>query len=82
MVYWEYMSTELKELLERAERWPSEAREELVAFGHEIEGEVSGTYQATPGELRGVERGLKAANEGRFASATEVEAALAKFRVE
>jgi predicted transcriptional regulator len=39
-----------------------------------------GEYQPTPEELAGIDRGLRAAAEGRFASEQEVEAAFAKFR--
>jgi hypothetical protein len=39
-----------------------------------------GEYQPTPEELAGIDRGLRAANEGRFASDQDVEAAFAKFR--
>ena len=39
-----------------------------------------GAYNATPEELKGIDRGLKAAREGRFASDEEVEAVFAKHR--
>jgi hypothetical protein len=39
-----------------------------------------GKYPATPAELAGIERGLKAAREGRFAADAEVEAVFAKHR--
>ncbi len=71
----------LQELLDRAKTWPTEAQDELVELGREIEGEVKGEYHATLKELQGIDRGLKAADEGRFASDAHVEQALAKFRV-
>jgi predicted transcriptional regulator len=37
-------------------------------------------YRATPAELEGIDRGLKAAREGRFATDVEVEAVFAKHR--
>jgi len=39
-----------------------------------------GVYHATPEELAGIDRGLKAAREGRLATDEEVEAILAKHR--
>ncbi len=71
----------LQELLDRAKTWPAEAQDELVELGREIEGEVKGEYHATPEELRGIDRGLKAADEGRFAPVAQIERALAKFRI-
>jgi predicted transcriptional regulator len=37
-------------------------------------------YEPTPEELEGIDRGLRDAAEGRFATDEEVEAAFAKFR--
>lgn len=81
MWYTGNMSNDLQELFERANRWPIEAREELVALGREIEGEVSGGYHATPEEVVGIDRGIKAASEDHFADPSHVESALLKFRV-
>jgi hypothetical protein len=39
-----------------------------------------GEYQPTPDELVGIDRGLRAAAEGRFASDQQVEVVFAKFR--
>jgi hypothetical protein len=39
-----------------------------------------GACDATSEELKGIDRGLKAAREGRFASDEEVEAVFAKYR--
>lgn len=37
-------------------------------------------YRATQGELIGIDRGLKAAREGRFATDDDVAQVLAKYR--
>lgn len=67
----------LKEALERVETWPVEAQEELAEIACEIEAGLKGdTYRATSPELAGIDRGLKAAREGRFAPDEQVEAAL------
>jgi hypothetical protein len=71
----------LKDVLKRAEAWPQEAQEELAAIVLEMEaGLGGGVYHATSEELEGIDRGLKAAREGRFASDAEVEAVFAKHR--
>ena len=71
---------QLKTILERAETWPEAAQDELIEIAREIEGELRGEYYATPEELEGIDRGLRAAAEGRFATDEQVEAVLAKFR--
>jgi hypothetical protein len=71
----------LKDVLERVEGWPEEAQRELAEIALEIDAGLSGgVYHATPDELAGIDRGVKAAREGRFASATDVKAVLAKHR--
>jgi hypothetical protein len=71
----------LTEALERIEAWPPEAQNELADFALELDAGLSdGEYEATPEELAGIERGLRAAAEGRFATPQQVEAAFAKFR--
>jgi len=65
--------------MERVETWPKEAQEELAEIALEIDaGLKGGAYTATPEELAGIDRGLKAAREGRFA--TEEEVAAVKHR--
>ncbi|MEK7515461.1 MAG: hypothetical protein AAB555_00805 [Patescibacteria group bacterium] len=71
----------LQELLDRAKTWPVEAQDELVELGREIEGEIKGEYHATPEELCGIDRGLRAADGGKFAAEAHIERALAKFRI-
>ena len=56
-------------------------QEQLAEFALELEaGLKDGEYQPTPEELAGIDRGLRDAAQGRFASEQEVEAAFAKFR--
>jgi predicted transcriptional regulator len=69
----------LKEVLERTETWPPEAQEELAEIAREIDaGLKGGTTRATPEELAGIDRGLEAARDGRFATDEQIEAVLAK----
>ncbi len=71
----------LKDVLERVETWPEEAQAELAEIALEIDAGLSGgVYHATPDELEGIDRGLKAARRGRFASDAEVKAVFAKHR--
>jgi hypothetical protein len=71
----------LKDVLERVESWPEEVQQELAEIALEIDAELSGgVYRATVDELQGIDRGLKAARERRFASDAEVAAVFAKHR--
>lgn len=71
----------LTEVLERVEAWPPHIQNELAEFALELDaGLKDGEYQPTPDELAGIDRGLRAAAEGRFATDLQVEAAFAKFR--
>ncbi|MGB6397590.1 MAG: hypothetical protein WBF73_18185 [Bradyrhizobium sp.] len=71
----------LNEALERVEAWPADIQNELAEFALELDaGFRDGEYQPTPEELAGIDRGLRAAAEGRFASDQEVESVFAKFR--
>jgi len=72
---------QLSEVLERVENWPPHAQDELAEIARDIEESLSkGDYEPTEAELAGINRGLRAAAEGRFATDEEVEAALAKLR--
>jgi hypothetical protein len=71
----------LTEVLERVEAWPPHVQNELAEFALELDaGLKDGEYQPTPDELAGIDRGLRAAAEGRFATDPQVEAAFVKFR--
>ena len=71
----------LKEAMRRVETWPQEAQEELAEIALEIDaGLKGGTYKATEEELAGIDRGLEAAREGRFATDEEIASVLGKHR--
>ena len=71
----------LKNLLERVQTWPEEARNELVAVANQIESELlGGEYVATREELQIIDAAMAAIDAGEVASDREVEAAFAKFR--
>jgi len=75
------MPTALTTILRLAEAWPEWAQEELAALARELDAEVNAAaYRATCSELAGIDRGLADAAAGKFASAEQVEAVLAKHR--
>ena len=84
IVYIQIMKTKkLTEVLERIEAWPPEAQNALADFALDLDaGFKAGDYEPTAEELAGIERGLRDAAEGRFATPQQVEAAFAKFRIE
>jgi hypothetical protein len=71
----------LTEALERVEQWPAQWQDELAHIALDMDaGLKDGVYHPTPEELEGIDRGLRDAEQGRFATDEEVEAAFAKFR--
>jgi len=71
----------LSEVIERAKSWPDEAQEELAAIARDLDAGLRGdVYYPSEEEIAGIERGLRAAEEGRFATEQEVEAVFAKHR--
>ncbi len=71
----------LTEVLERIEAWPPEAQDALADFALDLDaGFKDDDYEPTAEELAGIERGLRAAAEGRFATPQQVETAFVKFR--
>ena len=71
----------LAQALERVEAWPAHAQDELAEIARDIDESLrKGDYEPSEAELAGIDRGLRAADEGRFATGAEVEAALARLR--
>jgi predicted transcriptional regulator len=71
----------LAQMLERVEAWPTHAQDELAEIARDIDESLrKGDYEPTPPELAGIDRGLRAADEGRFATDEQVEAALSRLR--
>lgn len=71
----------LTQALERVEDWPAHAQDELAAIARDIDaGLKDGVYHPTPHELEGIDRGLRDAEQSRFATDDEVKGAFAKFR--
>jgi hypothetical protein len=73
-------STDLKDLIERVQRWPETARDELLAVADQIESELKGgDYVASREELELIDSAIAAVDRGEIASEAEVEAAFASF---
>jgi len=67
----------LDEAMKRVSTWPAEAQEELAGIALELDAAMQGgEYHASPEELAGIDRGLEAARDGRFASPERVAALL------
>ncbi len=72
---------QLTEVLERVETWPAQAQDQLAEIAREIDAGLKDiSYEPTGEELAGIDRGLRDADQGRFATDAEVEALFAKFR--
>lgn len=72
---------DLRDLLYRAQSWPEEAQNELIAIASEIESELSGgEYSATQEELKIIDAAMAAVDRGEIATEDEIKAAFAKFR--
>jgi predicted transcriptional regulator len=76
------MKTKLfNQALERIENWPADAQDQLADMVLDIDAALKDiVYGPTDAELQGIDRGLRDAAEGRFATDAEIEAAFAKFR--
>lgn len=71
----------LIKFLERVEAWPAHVQDELAEIVSDIDDALAkGEYEPTPAELAGIDRGLRDAAEGRFATDKQVEMAFAKLR--
>ena len=71
----------LKDVLDRAEKWPEEAQTELAQIALEIDAGLSAaTYHPTPKEIAGIDRGLKAAQDGHFAAEDRIKEIFEKHR--
>jgi hypothetical protein len=74
-------SNVLQEVLRRVKDWPESAQVELAEIALEIDATLrNGPYCATPKELEGIDQGLKAAQEGRFATDDQVRRVFQKHR--
>jgi predicted transcriptional regulator len=71
----------LDKALERIESWPADAQDQLADIALDIDAALKDVvYEPTDAELKGIDRGLRDAAAGRFATEVEVEATFAKFR--
>ena len=66
------MSPAVKTMLERVATWPEQDQEELAEFAREIEARRTGVYVLDDDENAAIEKGLREAREGKFASDEEI----------
>jgi hypothetical protein len=71
---------QINAVLESVRSWPEEDQEELIEYAREIEARRSGVCRLSESEREGIERGLQAKREGRFASDQRIAAILEKAR--
>ena len=67
-------------VFENVRSWPQEDQEELAELAREIEARRKGVYELDEGERWGIERGLEAMREGRFASDDQIASILKEAR--
>ncbi|MEJ2379540.1 MAG: hypothetical protein P8Y71_30575 [Pseudolabrys sp.] len=71
----------LKDALRRVETWPEDAQDLLAELAFEIDEELrQEKVHATPAELEGIDRGLKAAREARLVGQENIDTLLIKYR--
>jgi predicted transcriptional regulator len=71
----------LADALKRIEAWPKAAQEELAGIALEIDAALRDDANLpTAAELAGIDRGLRAAEQGRFVDPADVATVLAKHR--
>ena len=71
---------QINAVLEGVRSWPQEDQEELAEIARAIEARRTGVYRLSEAERQGIERGLKAMREGRFASDERVAGIFEKAR--
>ena len=59
-------------MLERVATWPERDQEELAEFAREIEARHTSVYVLDDDENAAIEKGLREAREGKFASDEEI----------
>ena len=74
------MNAKLKDIIARIDTWPAPAQDQLAQIALEIEAELDKPYEATADELAAIDRCLRDASEGRFATDEQVEALFEKYR--
>ena len=71
---------QIKEVLESVRSWPEEDQEELIEAAREIEARRKGVYHLSEAERQGIEKGLEAMRQGKFASDERIAAILKEAR--
>ena len=69
----------IKTILDRAEKWPKDARTELIRSATEIETRYSKVYYVSDDERQALERSADDVRNNRFASDDDVAQVLGRF---
>jgi hypothetical protein len=73
------MRTTLRNLLGRVEKWPQQARDELVRSITEIEARYGNVYRVSDDERAALDRSAQDVRKGRYASDQDVETVYGRF---
>ncbi len=73
-------STTLKSVLDRAENWPEEAQQKLVAAARLIESQLASGFELDDNDWTVIAARVEAARSGEIASSEETAAFFAKYR--
>ena len=71
---------QINAVLESVRSWPLEDQQELIEYAREIEARRTGVYRLSEAEREGIQRGLKAIRDGKFASDERVAEIFKKTR--
>ncbi|WP_159591539.1 hypothetical protein [Chelativorans xinjiangense] len=71
--------TTLKAVLEQAEHWAEEDRQDLADYARVIEARRTGTYRVSETEREALTKSLKEADRGEFATDAMISAAAKRF---
>ena len=79
MLYFGHMQQTLRNLLERVQKWPQQARDELVRSITEIEPRYGNVYRVNDDERAALERSAQDVRKGRYASDGDVDSVFGRF---
>jgi hypothetical protein len=72
---------ELEELLERVPTWPENVQEDVLAWLKFVEQEMTEPYELSDEDKSAIDQGIADADAGRFASDSEMQELLARYRL-
>jgi hypothetical protein len=79
VLYFAHMGDKLRNLIGRVEKWPQQAREELVRSIAEIETRYGNVYHVSSDERVALDRSAQDVRKARYASDQDVDAVFGRF---